>query len=193
MDIAASAGQMGLKFLGSHLPEAMKMTEKLMAGKGFNKVMSKVLPEGLGSLKGGLGKPLGDLPPGLAKLLDPSKMPPHQISTKTGLELLKQFDLNQDGQVNQQELEQGLKDNQTKISALNKKANEGSLTSQEAKELEGLRLQKRFGSSLLKHYDQIQMMDLDKTGISLQDLKNMAASDQNKSQISMRDWKNLLT
>jgi hypothetical protein len=65
-------------------------------------------------------------------------------------------------------------------------------TPKEDQELQTLRQQRRFGTALLRNYESVSNLDVDKQGISVNDIRNLANQDQHASNITIKDWRGLV-
>lgn len=181
MDFYTVAGKVGLSMAARHLPGAMRFAGRMVAGEGFQKVLNRFFPQGIkeGAVEAGGDKTLQSL----SQWMQPHGAI-HPYSLKSALHHLQHFDTNQDGQVTREELTKGIADLDTQ----KQDSPESTHSSEQEQQL------RRLGTMMLKHYEKVAGMDLDvSSGISAQDLKELAARDRAVHHISFKDWQSILS
>ncbi len=113
------------------------------------------------------------------------------LSTEKTLSAFQSFDSNSDGQITQKELSDGIEALDKQLAQEHKTGADPS--SQEHTGFTHLNRTRVAAQSILNHYQAIAKLDGDSTGLSNNDLMQLANGDGHEKSISLKDWKSVLS
>ena len=106
------------------------------------------------------------------------------MSARTALALQNQWDTNHDGTLSQDELKTGLQSVTEQINTLNGQSDSAGKTLK-SRELAAMQA---YGNQLLQNYNAVSNLD-GQAGVSVNDIKLLAFSDNQPNRINLADWR----